>query len=380
MQISFSSLDAFRKCPLKYKYQEIDKIKTPPSPEAVFGTVVHSTLKYIHEGKGSFLFPTEKEALEFFSSHWNGEGFRDEIEERSAFAQGIKIIQEYYQKNNPAETKIVALESNFAIRLEDKEKKETHIISGIIDRIDKTDEGFEIIDYKTSKKLPSQLSVNENLQLLIYLLAFLERYPDQRENLSSIKLSLYYLRHGTKLSTFKKVQELEEEKSQLLETIREIEASDFSPQINPLCDWCGYQKICPMWKHKFETEEKELTDQEAEQAIKEYLGLSEKIKKDRARLAELSQLILEMMEKKKIERVFGEGKIISKVIRRSYDYDNEALKKILTKNSLWEAVLDVNKSKLKKAIKVLPQKEQKAIEKAKIIKSEKASLSVKKER
>ncbi len=226
----FSSLDAFRKCPLKYKYQEIDKIKTPPSPEAVFGTVVHSTLKYIHEGKGSFLFPTEKEALEFFSSHWNGEGFRDEIEERSAFAQGIKIIQEYYQKNNPAETKIVALESNFAIRLEDKEKKETHIISGIIDRIDKTDEGFEIIDYKTSKKLPSQLSVNENLQLLIYLLAFLERYPDQRENLSSIKLSLYYLRHGTKLSTFKKVQELEEEKSQLLETIREIEASDFLPK------------------------------------------------------------------------------------------------------------------------------------------------------
>jgi len=380
MQLSFSSLDTFRKCPLKYKYQEIDRIKTPSSPEAVFGTVIHSTLKYIHEGKGSFLFPTEKEALEFFSSRWNGEGFRDEIEERSAFAQGIKIIQEYYQKNNPAETKIVALESNFAIKLEDKKKKETHIISGIIDRIDKTSEGFEIIDYKTSKKLPSQLSVNENLQLLIYLLAFLERYPDQKENLSNIKLSLYYLRHGAKLSTFKKAQELEEEKNQLLETIQEIEVSDFAPQINPLCDWCGYQKICPMWKHKFETEEKELTSQEEEQVIKEYLSLSEKIKKDKARLVELSQLILKIMEKKKIERVFGEGKIISKVIRRTYDYDNEALKKILIKNSLWEAVLDINKSKLKKAIKTLPQKEQKAIEKAKVVKSEKASLSVKKDR
>ncbi len=379
MQLSFSSLDTFRNCPLKYKYQEIDKIRTSSSPEAVFGTIIHSTLKYIHEGKGSFVFPTEKEALEFFSSCWKGEGFRDEIEERSAFAQGIKIIQEYYKKNNPAETKIVALESNFAIKLEDEKENETHIISGIIDRIDKIDEGFEIIDYKTSKKLPSQLSVNENLQLLIYLLAFLKRYPDQENNLSKIKLSLYYLRHGTKLSTFKTVKELEEEKNQILEVIREIKVSDFAPKINPLCDWCGYQKICSMWKHKFETEKKEFANQEEEQAIKEYLDLLEKTKKDKAKLMELSQLILEIMEKKKVERIFGKGKIISKIIRKNYDFDDEILKNILIKNNLWEAVLDINRTKLKKAIKTLSPKDQKVIEKAKIIKSEKIILSVKKE-
>jgi len=378
MQTSFSALDNFKTCPLKYKFKEIDKIKTPQSPEALFGTLIHSTLKYIHEG--NFTFPTEKDALNFFSSRWNGDLFKDEIEERSAFAQGVKIIQDYYKKNDPSEAKIVDLESRFAIKLEDKKNQEMHIITGFIDRIDKTEEGFEIIDYKTSKKLPSQLSVNENLQLLIYLLAFLQRYPDQEKNLSNIKLSLYFLKHGTKLSTFKKPEDLEKEKEQLLETIQQIKESDFAPQLNPLCDWCGYQKICPMWKHKFKEEKKDLSENEEKELIKEYLELSEEIKLKKHRLVELSQKILEIMNKKKMERLFGKGKIISKIIRRNYDYDEAFLKKVLTRNNLWEAVLSIDKTKLKKAIETLPTAEKKEIEKTRKIKSEKESLSIKKEK
>ncbi len=100
MNTSFSALNTFKTCPLKYKFQIIDKIKTPKSPEAVFGSLVHSTMKFIHTG--DFIFPTLKEALNYFSSNWNSEIFEDEIRERAAFALGIRIVQEYYKKNGIA--------------------------------------------------------------------------------------------------------------------------------------------------------------------------------------------------------------------------------------------------------------------------------------
>jgi len=48
---------------------------------------------------------------------------------------------------------------------------DTHILSGVIDRVDKIDEkSFELIDYKTNKSLPSLAEVNRNPQLGLYAL------------------------------------------------------------------------------------------------------------------------------------------------------------------------------------------------------------------
>jgi len=88
------------------------------------------------------------------------------------------MIQEYYRKNNIADFNVVDLESRFAIEIGDEKNK--HIISGIIDRIDKTPDGYEIIDYKTTKKMPSQEKVDNDMQLSVYLNAFLSRYPKKR--------------------------------------------------------------------------------------------------------------------------------------------------------------------------------------------------------
>ena len=98
MRISYSALDTYQNCSLKYKFQNIDKIKEPKSKEAVFGTLMHSTLKFIHSP--SLLPPKLEEALDFFSRNWNADVFENELEERSAFSQGVVMIQDYYKKNN----------------------------------------------------------------------------------------------------------------------------------------------------------------------------------------------------------------------------------------------------------------------------------------
>ena len=93
MRISFSAFDTYQNCSLKYKYQNIDRIPEPKSKEAVFWTLVHATMKFIHNP--SLLPPNIEDALDFFSKNWNSEIFENELEERTAFSLGVSMIQDY---------------------------------------------------------------------------------------------------------------------------------------------------------------------------------------------------------------------------------------------------------------------------------------------
>ena len=376
MNTSYSALNSFQTCPLRYKFSAIDKIRTgKKSAEAVFGSVIHSTMQFIHTG--SFILPTQKEALNYFSQKWNSDVFDNEFRERAAFAQGIKIIQKYYQNNNPADFQIVDIESHFSVNL--KHKNEIHLISGIIDRIDKIEDGYEIIDYKTANKLPSQAHVEDNLQLIIYLLAFLKRYPQLAQAPEKIKLSLYFLKHDTKLSTFKTLDQLEKEKTKIFDLFDEINHSDFEPQTSPLCDWCDFQEICPMWKHKFK-KELTTTDEEKNSIIRQYLELQAEVKKIKKEISALQKNLLKIMEDEKVERLFGDGKIVTKTHRQTFQYNEEKLKEILERKKLWEKVVKVNQVQLNKVLQVLPSEEKQAVEKLKELKNESYGLSIKQDK
>jgi RecB family exonuclease len=369
MRISYSALETYKTCPLKYKFQEIEKIKTPKSKEAVFGTIIHATLKFIHTP--GILSPTLEQALDYFSRNWNSDVFDQELEERAAFSQGVQIIQDYYKKNDPAKTNIVDLESRFQIELGD------HIVSGIIDRIDKTEDGYEIIDYKTTRKMPSQEKVDNDLQLSIYLQAFLKRYPKEIENIDKIKVSLYYLKHGVKLTSARTPEQLKKIDDLFLEVIKKIEERKFDAQINALCDWCGYQNLCPMWKHKFK-EKRKIDSEEINKSIQEYIENKNQSAKLKTQVAELEKRIAEYMDQEGVERVFGENGIIARTLRKTYKYDEKKIREILEPLDKWEDVLKVDGIALKNILGVLSFDARKEIEKAKVVDKESKSFSVKK--
>ncbi len=381
MRISYSAFDTYQNCSLKYKFQNIDHIKTPKSKEAVFGTTIHETMKFVHTP--GILSPTIDQALEHFSNAWNPAVFDSPDEERAAFSQGVRIIQDYYQKNNPANFNIVDLESRFQIEIPAKSAADrgasgqAHIISGIIDRIDKTEDGYEIIDYKTTKKMPSQDKVDNDLQLSVYLQAFLSRYPKEIENIDKIKVSLYYLKHGVKLSATRTVDQLKKSEQLFLDTIKLIEEEKFEPNITPLCDWCGYQNICPMWKHKFK-ELRKIDTEEVNSAIGEYVELKSAISITKDRLGEIQEKILQYMDQEGVERVFGEQGIIARSLRKTYKYDEKKIREILEPLDKWESVLKVDGVALKNILGVLPFEAKTEIEKAKVVDKETKTLAVKK--
>ncbi len=373
MRISYTAYETYQNCPLKYKFQEIDKIKVPKSKETVFGSIIHETMRFIHTP--GILSPTLDQAMEHFNNSWNPAVFDSSDEERAAFSQGIKIIQDYYQKNNPADFNVVNLESRFQIEIGHDNNK--HIISGIIDRIDRTEDGFEIIDYKTTKKMPTQEKVDNDIQLSIYLKAFLSNYPKEIKNLDKIKVSLYFLKHGVKLSAIRTIDQLKQSEQLFLDTIKLIEAGNFEPNISSLCDWCGYQNRCPMWRHKFK-ELRHIDTDEINQAISEYIDLKSAMNITKDRLAKLQENILNYMDQEGVERVFGSQGIIARTIRKTYKYDEKKLREILEPLDHWEDILKVDGIALKNILDSLPVSIRQEIEKAKIVDKETKSLSIKK--
>jgi len=224
--------------------------------------------------------------------------------------------------------------------LEDSKTKEKHTLTGIIDRVDKNmdDDTYEIIDYKTGKKMPSQDIIDQDLQLSIYHMGLLKRWPHLDPQ--KIKLSLYFVKHGEKISTSRSGKQLEETRKLILETINEIKERmadnyNFPPFPSALCDWCGYRKMCPMWKHLYKTPDAaQKTQEDIEPVLREYFEIKEQSSKNTERLNKLKTDIYGFMDDQKIERVFGEEGYVTRSVRESASYDMEKAQEILEKSFL----------------------------------------------
>lgn len=364
MRTSYSALNVYKSCPLKYKYQEIDKIRAPKGKEAVFGASVHESLRFMF--KKNPLFPTLNEIIDFFKNIWNDRSLKiTDItgeEKKSLTAEGQEIIVSFYKKNQPWNFNIIDLESRFDFLIEDKINKERHIIAGVMDRIDKLAGGeYEIIDYKTASRMPSQDSVNKDLQMSIYHLGILNKWPQIDPD--KIRLSLYFLKHNEKITTIRAKRDILETKNSILSIINEIaekqSANNFPPTPSALCDWCGYRKMCPMWKYQYSDNKYKTPDADGiKEIIQEYLILKENEQKNKKRTVELQKLIHNFMDNEKVERVFGESAFITRKLKETLRYDLEKTREILEPIHKFKELLKIDETLLNKLIPKLPAETQ----------------------
>lgn len=365
MRTSYSALQTFQNCPQKYKFQVIDRIKVPKSKEAVFGTLIHKTLKFLHLPQ--LLCPTLEDVLNFYNQNWNSEVFENKNEEVAAMKQGIDILTRYYNNNDIRSANIVNLETRFEVPVGQ------HLLAGIIDRIDRLEDGsFEIIDYKTTSRLPAQQIVDNDFQLSLYSLGLTGKWP--KLEIPQVKLSLYFLKHGVKLTSQRTPKQLEETKHHVLALISEIEKSDFKPIPSALCNWCGYQKYCPMFRHKFRQEQ--ISDEEIEEILKEFFEIKARSQEGAKRLTELREKIFAYCDKEGVERIFSDQGFITRLAQERYKYNPDKLRRILEPLGKWNDVLAIDSSKLKKVALSLPTEVRREISKARVLDKEYKMLKI----
>ncbi len=234
-RISYSQLDCFDQCPLKYNYSYLLKIPTPTSHVTNFGSSVHETLKEFYQMlkiKKDLPFSVMEE---MYLKNWISEGYDSVIHETTKKKKGLEMLKRYYDANSTPWTIPEFLEKPFTVKIGE------YVINGRIDRIDRLPDGtYEVIDYKTGS-IHSDLNIKKQLQLSIYALACRDLFK-----IPVSKLSLYFLDPNEKISTTRSDEEINALPDEIKGKIDEMKASDFAPTPNEkLCSFCDYRMICP---------------------------------------------------------------------------------------------------------------------------------------
>lgn len=386
MRLSYSQLEWFLRCPYLYKYQFIDKHTLPKGKDAAFGGLLHRALEELYKRKP--IIPTLTELLSFYEEEWQKRSlhsyFANDVEANVHFKEGMRVLKDFYESNDIGGTRILALEQFFDVPVQDRETGRTHILSGRIDRIDKTKEGIEIIDYKTSRVLKSEKQTSDDLQLSLYHLGMSFLWPEMIQKYRNrVSVALYFLRHGEKVIVRKTPEELKATKDTLLRYIRDIEealkTSTFEARPSLLCAREPYARICPFFKDRYRDEKPRIQgEKEVGVIVREYGSLKSEEKKIKKRLLELARMIHEYLDDQGLEGIYDGEMGILRSHSALYDIDKFLLKEVLSELGKWEEVLKVSQSKLKKIIGELPEEYREKIKKAQKVKGVSKSLRIKK--
>ena len=176
--------------------------------------------------------------LKIYEESFIDDWYKNEEQKNEYFAEGKKILRQFYSSQNDNWTIPAELESWFKIKVG------KYYLHGRIDRIDqKSDGSLEIIDYKTGKS-KDKLNLDDKEQLYIYQIAA-ESLDKFRSIGKTSSLTYYYVNDGKKLSFLGNQEELEKLKLKIIETIDDINKMEFNAKPSQFsCDYCDFKNIC----------------------------------------------------------------------------------------------------------------------------------------
>ncbi len=294
-----SKLNNFDSCKLKFKYTYIDRIKADlVTIEGFMGSMVHETLEkfYLLVKNGRI------ESLEWLLNKYNDlweKNFTEDIKvikkdltPEDYFEKGKQGLIDYYNSYKPFnENKIVEVEYYASFKINE------YFFRGYIDRLDwnDKDEYFEIHDYKTSNTLMTQEQADNDWQLGIYQMALKDKWPD----IEKVKLVWHAMPFNKEIVSFRDENQIKDLENKVIDKVKEIEScKDFPPYKSPLCNWCGFQDICPLWKHSKEMEKVSPNKYKNDSGVK-LVSSYKNLEEEKERFKEEIKIIEE--EQKKIE-------------------------------------------------------------------------------
>ena len=335
MKLSYSSIDTYETCPARYKFQYEDRLPRQETPALSFGDVLHRVLYRFHN-RPVPVAPSLEELHEMLEDEWSDHVFATESDASLYREHAWQILAEYHAENAGSFRIPAALEHRFVVDVDGVQ------LQGVIDRMDRIPGGgYEIIDYKTSRRLPPKHYVDTDLQLSLYYLAAQEIWGIEPE-----RLTLYYLIPGQRMSTFRTPAMTQETRHRVATVAERISAGKFEPRQNPLCDWCDYQPFCPLFKHKYEKLEGDPAQRMTE-IVDQWISLKRQDWETYRRLEELKGLINAFCEEHGYRRLFGsEGAAIDRRPQHVTSPDERRVREILEPLGLWEGVIGVDPKKL----------------------------------
>jgi len=324
---SHSKIEAFRQCPRKFYYKYIAKVELEDAPEQIatfMGSRAHDCLEYLYERVGKGIVPTPEALKERFDAAWKEQWTKDIVihdrEMTGADYQklGWRCVEQYYRRFHPFDQAVVVgLEQMIRFPLDDAEK---YGMVGYIDRLAKTADGiWQIHDYKTNSRLPTQQDMDANPQLAYYEIGVRRRW----KGVKRVELVWHFLQFDHSIVSTRTPEQLKSLKACAIATIKDIERRDqeengFPTSEGPLCAYCDYEEVCPARKHLYRVRvmpENKLTKEPAVKLVDRWTKLEAQRKELRgeqggleAQIDEVRQAIIDVAKREGLELVAGREK------------------------------------------------------------------------
>lgn len=226
----------YDQCPKKFYYNYIEKLPKKMWFHNVMGRVVHAALEHFHGDYLERLHKGEREediVLKDLMKQAFIKGRDDNKSDctREVLEEAKPILIDYLEKmkKEGMPTGIIAIEKDFDFLLDGK-----YHLNGIIDRIDKVDGKYYILDYKTSKKVEYM----DDFQLSLYALWFFEA----KKKVDEVFAGYIMLRHKSMIVDYHFTREgLQKRKQEIMDRCEEILAEEEWPKkTSILCKWCDF--------------------------------------------------------------------------------------------------------------------------------------------
>jgi putative RecB family exonuclease len=258
--LSPSAIETLRQCPLKFKWEKIDRLPRTQSPEGVLGTFAHEVLEVLF-GKSAperTIDAARAIAKRLWTNKYTNEALAAGVTDHSTFMWQVWWCVENYFK----------LEDPTTVHPKGTEQWLRSPISGvpmvgIVDRWHIDDDGLAVItDYKTGK-VPrrAEWAAPKVEQLTIYA-----DMATTELSVSVGRVELLYLKEGVVKSYtladfvppgadedyFITPDDIANMRSSVVAAWDEVrsrcDSGDFPARPSRLCDWCSYKKDCPAWR------------------------------------------------------------------------------------------------------------------------------------
>ncbi len=245
--LSPSRANDFKSCALRYRLRMIDRLREPPSREALRGTVVHKVLEDLFDLPA--LERTPERAAALVAPVWAAVAesaevpiglFGDAEAEAAWLASCRAVLDRYFDLEDPRRLEPAEREAYVETVLPSR-----LLLRGVVDRLDVAPDGaIRVIDYKTARSSPPGMEGTALFQMRFYALVLWR----SRGTLPAM-LRLIYLGDGTTISYVPDESDLRATERQLEALWSAIalahETGEWLPRRSARCTWCSFQELCP---------------------------------------------------------------------------------------------------------------------------------------
>jgi len=228
--LSYSAISAYRDCPRQYWYRQEQRLPVVQSAEAVHGVIQHEVLRQAGEARKSGREVSARVLRSIHEEVWRQSTFPD-LRRAPTFKRIGAGQLEAYRSRGGFDSPPEFLEHPFTAAVDG------WTLRGVIDRIDRTESGWRIVDYKSGRPLTRR---RRDLQVALYALG-----ASSTMRLDPVELEVVYLATGESVKVEKVGALITEAKSQGAEVAEGVREGRFDPRPERRrCRLCPYRLAC----------------------------------------------------------------------------------------------------------------------------------------